>query len=1067
MKRLMLVVFALSCFFYAKAQEAIYVYRNDGLFNAFYQNEVDSITTSKFDENGNESTDFQSQVVWTQDSVYYIPLAAIDSVSLCAPEKKYAPGVKMMDSLIPYITEVDGMSFRVSSNTPSILLPQKGDILLYENYDNELYPYGFAGRVKETGSLFVCDSIVLDDIYEQLICFGEYRIANDEDATGIECRRLVPRHIEVDIPESYSFDVSLAYKEFAKISIGGEIETTIRLTFKYIKDEPLYLDFSATSNAGFVVGTEVWGEPEGDLFSNTKFLKWFTTPIPSTPLFFSLSGKPSLKVSLKGSFGFSTGINTDFAIGYRLVNGQGSWYGSSVKTNVDLPTFQGTLSGSIFGGICLDPSIGCPGNILSVSPETTIGVEFNGEFVLDPLNTEITYNELKGCSVNLDAKAIMEGKAKFDLFKIKHLEVGVKVLELTRNINSWKLVPSFTTPQIEMTNLTKAVVSVVPEEKLLPPGIDIGLGVWNASGDIAKVSLCPEKYRDIHEWPLEKFQSIFEGLSPGTEYEVSPVIWWEEKMLKASPSAPFRTSIPQPAKISNFEVNNASFIREGFEYKNKTYYYDYAATTTVELESVVGVEDWGYVYKDPDGDTIHISVKELGTNADSRYNYFRAIPKSTATLYGYAKYGEDNYVYDDPKDYPLEYIFHPTAYVGEIIADSITTTSAQFEYGFDDVPRTGKCYVAYQAVDKDEPLIEQVPYTEKDTIKVTGLHPATTYDYWAYVEYAGETYVDLNGKKTFTTLTPSAYVEKADAEKITTTSAQVVYGFSNVPENSNCYITIRSKIDEVSETGEEMHSNYSQTYSVPGTEKGFYEFTGLKPSTTYSYFAYIEYEEDLWSSDIESFTTKTPPPPVATTGDCSNVTTTSATVSCTFENVPDDGVCGVVYKWGDGEFSKKTVNNANGTQTITLSGLKSGTTYTYNAYIEANGQTYYGGEKTFTTTVELPDLSGTWSCTIYNVDNTVLDTPTLTFTSDKKVTQTGSSFTSEDKVGSWSVDTDGAVGINFSWTGGSWSHPVYYGESFSGVVNSISNPSSIEGTVYRAWAGISEHGNTYRFVMSR
>ena len=457
----------------------------------------------------------------------------------------------------------------------------------------------------------------------------------------------------------------------------------------------------------------------------------------------------------------------------------------------------------------------------------------------------------------------------------------------------------------------------------------------------------------------------------------------------------------------------------------------------------------------------------MGTNADSRYDYYRTIPKSTATLYGYAKYAEDKYAYEEPKDYPLEYIFHPTAYVGEIIADSITTTSAQFEYGFDDVPRTGKCYVAYQAVDKDEPLIEQVSYTEKDTIKVTGLHPATTYDYWAYVEYAGETYVDLNGKKTFTTLTPSAYVEKADAEKITTTSAQVVYGFSNVPENSNCYITIRSKIDEVSETGEEMHSNYSQTYSVPGTENGVYEFTGLKPSTTYSYFAYIEYEEDLWSSDIESFTTKTPPPPVATTGDCSNVTTTSATVSCTFEDVPDDGVCGVVYKWGDGEFSKKTVNNANGTQTITLSGLKSGTTYTYNAYIEANDQTYYGGEKTFTTTVELADLSGTWSCTIYNVDNTVLDTPTLTFTSDKKVTQTGSSFTSEDKVGSWSVDTDGSVGINFSWTGGSWSHPVYYGESFSGVVNSISNPSSIEGTVYRAWAGISEHGNTYRFVMSR
>ena len=106
----------------------------------------------------------------------------------------------------------------------------------------------------------------------------------------------------------------------------------------------------------------------------------------------------------------------------------------------------------------------------------------------------------------------------------------------------------------------------------------------------------------------------------------------------------------------------------------------------------------------------------------------------------------------------------------------------------------------------------------------------------------------------------------------------------------------------------------------------------------------------------------------------------------------------------------------NDTQTITISGLESGTTYSYRAYVEAYGQTYYGGEKTFTTQVKLPDLSGTWYCTIYKDDGSVLETPTLTLTSDGKATQTGSSFTSSDRVGGWSININGKVGIGFNCT---------------------------------------------------
>ena len=71
------------------SNDALYIYRNDGMFNAFFYSEIDSITTSRSDEFGNVYDDYKSQIVWTQDSVYWIPLEAIDSVSLCKPQNKY------------------------------------------------------------------------------------------------------------------------------------------------------------------------------------------------------------------------------------------------------------------------------------------------------------------------------------------------------------------------------------------------------------------------------------------------------------------------------------------------------------------------------------------------------------------------------------------------------------------------------------------------------------------------------------------------------------------------------------------------------------------------------------------------------------------------------------------------------------------------------------------------------------------------------------------------------------------------------------------------------------------
>lgn len=1052
-----------------QTNDALYIYRNDGKFNAFYYSEIDSITTSKLDESGNEYDEYKSQIVWTQDSVYWIPLEAIDSVSLCKQENKLASGVLRIDELLPYITDVDSMSFKLSASTPSGLIPKIGDILLYESFNDERFPLGFAGRVSSINNLTIlCDSVNFEDIYDKYVCFGDYAAIEEVDEKGTVRKKLSPRRIEGNV--SAGIDISgTASSAGFYATLKGSLTFNLRIIYKFEKEKPAYFQLSLSPKAKMMIESGVKGKFKHDFLTEAFNIG---IPIPDTPFLLGLKGGPSISMALEASVTAKTEgkISSDMGLVYE--NGRISPFFKNTSHGFSAPDISGNINGSLFAGLHIDFGIYSYGGIISAVIEKEAGAEFvmnMSDDLVDlisktdnELNTT-KYDALHNVKIDFNLKGSLGGKAELKLGKLVKLSSKLTIGTFNMNLNTWKLLPCFTTPQIDMVTQSKATVSVVPEDKLLPPGVDIGLGIWDKS-QYMDFHACIETYRVFNEWPLERFQTTFEGLEAGHEYEVFPLVWWKGIDMKATPSTPFMTKFPTPAKVKNFEVNNASFTRDGFEYKDKTYYYDFAATTTVELEDSEGIEDWGYVYKDPDGEKVHISVKDLGTNADSRYDYYRTIPKSTVTLYGYAKYGDDRYAYEEPKTYDLIYTFHPTAYVGNVITDSLTSTSAQFEYGFDDVPRTAKCFTAIQSARDNEPIVQDVSYAEKDTIRFSDLFPGTAYEYWAYVEYAGMTYI--SDKKSFTTLTPKANVEKADDDKVTMSSAKIGYGFANVPENAKCYVGISAKVQTIAGDGEEINKSYSQTFPVENTTGATYEFNGLYPSTTYTYYAYIEYEGETWYSGDEKFITKAPPTPFATTGDCSKVTTNSATVTCFFENVPEGGVCGVEYTWSNGS-KKQVISNADGPQTITISGLESGTTYSYSAYVEAYGLTYYGEEKSFNTKNEIPNITGVWNCKEFQ-NGTRTGEATFELKADGAASSTtisGSGGYSRNSTGHWSINDEGHVTIQFSWqgfSGGGW-------KSYGGTINSFVNPTQIEGTANDTYVGNMGGGGQqfYQFVMTR
>lgn len=162
-------------------------------------------------------------------------------------------------------------------------------------------------------------------------------------------------------------------------------------------------------------------------------------------------------------------------------------------------------------------------------------------------------------------------------------------------------------------------------------------------------------------------------------------------------------------------------------------------------------------------------------------------------------------------------------------------------------------------------------------------------------------------------------------------------------------------------------------YAVNSTNTHSYDLyafaQGLRDGAIYAFSPYYKCKVDglslVFDAEPDFFTTASLPDPQPITGEASDVQDQMATVKCTFKNIREGAVCGVEYSCEGGK-NRQVGSPQEGTQQISISGLKPNTQYTYAAYVEYNGIPYYGEEKTFQT--KPANLAGGWTCTehIYN-----------------------------------------------------------------------------------------------------
>ena len=224
-----------------QSQYALYNYRNDGFFNAFLNEEIDSIIYSYIGIDGLEYDNIVTQEVWTQDSIYRIPIAAIDSIGFRAPETKMRDNLfYLRDYHIDYALSVDSLTANFNKTIKNDSLPEVGQVVLCL-IKREPFEDGFAGRVTEVNYLedrieVVCSQVQPWDVFERLVLVGTgVSNINDYNA-GTSHNRSVLRTLdtgieEIELPEEWKTEWKMDFLDMLSITSKNP-----RVRYKYYSD---------------------------------------------------------------------------------------------------------------------------------------------------------------------------------------------------------------------------------------------------------------------------------------------------------------------------------------------------------------------------------------------------------------------------------------------------------------------------------------------------------------------------------------------------------------------------------------------------------------------------------------------------------------------------------------------------------------------------------------------------------------------------------------------------------------------------------------------------------------
>lgn len=432
---------------FAQSDEAIYIYRNDGAFNAFLDTDIDSMVYTRLDTAGLWHNEWQAQLVYTSDSLYYIPLSVIDSVAFSAPPPKYHSDVFIItDKWLPYTVEVTEETIIFKSDVPSVMLPVEGQVVVSETYSGA-FSAGFAGRVSkiskdQVGSIVVlCDDVELIDIYETLICVGKCN-SQIVDSTYIDGGDYNEIRSRINTVGGKNFVLPNLNISMADVSLGVSPQITLSYV---IKIEPkVHPNILISARQIFDCQLQ-WSKDVGYVPQPATI--WLPTFIPI------VTGVPGLygKIKFGGFFNAVASLSFGAIQNFTILKEDGFVWDETkfgkinkVTTTADklkilqLDIDERGLDIGFSGGLATQLSLGiCADKIASLNVTAYTGLRFSIDGLFDSYLTVMPDPDAKLCM-----DAFVQITPSYRYLGGDETEFPLSI-EYSKTLHEWYLLPSF------------------------------------------------------------------------------------------------------------------------------------------------------------------------------------------------------------------------------------------------------------------------------------------------------------------------------------------------------------------------------------------------------------------------------------------------------------------------------------------------------------------------------------------------------------------------------------------------------------------------------------------------
>jgi len=550
---------------------AVYIYRNDGGFNAFLRADVDSITYSTLDSDSVKHNDIVMQLVWTRDSLYRIPLSAIDSVTFTTPACIYkADVVPLTDAWLNYVSASDSVSVTFTTSLPAGWMPSEGQVLVAETrakpFDN-----GFAGRVIRVeptagGTKLICSEVDITDIYEQLVCVGRSSSEPSGDSVSVDdVQGVLSPHLlhRVSLALSGAGTSVFNLPKFGfTVPFPGEILSGGSASFSI--QPTVILDYVIYIRPGVrpvitMQGTETDECLAGMTLKADNMVKYeYETPHPLTITIPTsipgLYGKIQLGTFFKGSFSGKLSYTQPFT--YRQMFG--FIYNGRQRGPVEYHrlTFGSSsailnLNGSAYlGGFTRVSFDFLSENIAHAAASAYFGPKLSGTVSLTSGGAKdgTLYEALRDSKLKADLELSLELDYRLKIPFRENDTFGdgrmnkISSFSLSWPLDSWYIVPTFTVPlyQADVTQPGNAELETTVSRKLAMP-VQVGLSMYDANDNLLATHYAEEDYRDgLTDGFSNPLNVGFSGLSSGVTYHCYPMVKILGYELRAVPSGEFR-----------------------------------------------------------------------------------------------------------------------------------------------------------------------------------------------------------------------------------------------------------------------------------------------------------------------------------------------------------------------------------------------------------------------------------------------------------------------------------------------------------------------------------------------